>query len=353
MGSPIGRRVYEYRDSGKLRSKGLGSAADVSASEARRLREDFRAERRNGAVVLPMIASPPTAAHQAPTAVAGKPFREACRTYVSQHASEWKDRGAQHWAAITNHCGPLADVPLTVVTRDQIADVLRPMWRGPTTGAGMKLRGFLEHVFAANDIEPNPATWDRLQHVLSHETVATVNHSSLPSAGVPALMAELAACIGPAAEIARALRFCILTATRTQETIDCDWSEIHMNGVAGTDYTGPTWVIPTARMKKGREHAIPLAAEMLALLGTLAKSGRVFATSNTASGAINPTSMLKLLKKLRPDVTCHGFRSSFASWPEAQKGCSTKAIDLCLAHVEGNRTRRAYLRVSFGTNGAP
>jgi integrase len=238
-------------------------------------------------------------------------------------------------------------VPLTAVTRDQIADVLRPMWRGPTTGAGMKLRGFLEHVFAANDIEPNPATWDRLQHVLSRETVATVNHAALPSAEVPALMAELAACIGPAAEVARALRFCILTATRTQETIDCDWSEIQMNGAAGTDYTGPTWLIPATRMKKGREHAIPLAAEMLALLGTPKQSGRVFTTSNTVSGTINPTSMLKLLKKLRSDVTCHGFRSSFASWAEAQKGCSTKAIDLCLAHVEGNRTRRAYLRAEL------
>jgi integrase len=100
-------------------------------------------------------------------------------------------------------------------------------------------------------------------------------------------------------------------------------------------------------MKKGREHAIPLSAEMLALLGEPKASGRVFTTSNTVSGAINPTSMLKLLKKLRADVTCHGFRSSFASWAEAQKGFITKAIDLCLAHVEGNRTRRAYLRAEL------
>ena len=358
-GRGAGSWVYEYRDAGRLRSKGLGSVAEVSVAVARRLREDFRADRRNG--TLPTIASPPTApiptaagghgtasvhgSRQPLAVVTGKPLREACRTYVSQHASEWKDRGAQYWALVTNHGGPLADKLLPAITRDDVAAVLRPIWRGPTTGAGMKLRGFLDHVFAANDIEPNVATWDRLQHVLPRDTVATVSHAALPSADVPMIMAELAACSGPAAEVARALRFCVLTATRTQETIDCNWSEIHIDGVNG--YSGPTWLIPAARMKKGREHAIPLSAEMLALLGEPKASGRVFTTSNTVSGAINPTSMLKLLKKLRADVTCHGFRSSFASWAEAQKGFSTKAIDLCLAHVEGNRTRRAYLRAEL------
>jgi integrase len=280
-----------------------------------------------------MMASPPLAVP------AGKPLGEACRTYVTQHAGEWKERGAGHWANVTNHCGSLADKLLSAITRDDVAAVLRPIWRGPTTGAGMKLRGFLEHVFAANDVEPNPAVWSRLQHVLSRETVATVSHAAVASADVPVFMAELSGDIG------RALRFCVVTATRTQETLDMDWSEVHMTGIHG--YTGPTWLIPAERMKKGREHAIPLSAEMIALLGKPAKSGRVFTTSNTVSGAINPTSMLKLLKKLRPDVTCHGFRSSFASWAEAQKGYSTKAIDLCLAHVEGNRTRRAYLRAEL------
>ena len=145
-----------------------------------------------------------------------------------------------------------------------------------------------------------------------------------------------------------------ITATRTQETVDMDWSEVHMRGVAETDYTGPTWLIPASRMKKGREHAIPLTAEMLALLGTPKQSGRVFVATNTASGAINQGSQLKLLKKLRPpvpasgqgSVTVHGFRSTFASWAETQK-VGTKTIDLCLAHQEKDATRRAYLRAEL------
>ena len=47
-GGGAGSWVYEYRDAGRLRSKGLGSVADVSVAVARRLREDFRTDRRNG-----------------------------------------------------------------------------------------------------------------------------------------------------------------------------------------------------------------------------------------------------------------------------------------------------------------
>jgi integrase len=187
---------------------------------------------------------------------------------------------AQYSAAFAKHCGKLAGLPLTAISRDQVADVLRPFWRRPTAGTGMKVRSLLEHVFAANDIEPNPATWSRLQHILSRETVATNNHEAMAPADVPALMAEQAACEGQAGEVARALRFCILTATRTQETLDMDSSEVHMNGVAGSDYIGPTWLIPGARMKKGREHAVPLTSEMLALIGRPLANGR--ATTATA-----------------------------------------------------------------------
>ena len=233
----------------------------------------------------------------------------------------------RHWANVKNHVGDLLSLPLPMISREQIAAVLTPIWKGPTVGVGFKLRGFLERVFNANDVSPNPATWERLRHLLSD-----VEHRpAMPFGDVPAFMAGLDD--GP---LSAALRFTILSACRTQEVLDMDWSEVE----------GDMWIIPAARMKQGREHAVPLTPEMLAVLGKPQKAGRVFVTSNTASGAINPGSLLKYLKKLRPGVTTHGFRASFASWAEAQR-YSTKTIDLCLAHVEGNRTRRAYLRAEL------
>ena len=131
---------------------------------------------------------------------------------------------------------------------------------------------------------------------------------------------------------------------------------MHLNGIKSTqrngkviEYDGPTWLIPASRTKKSREHGVPLSAQMLALMGAPKASGLVFTTTNTASGAVNVGSLLKLLKKLRPNVeiTTHGFRATFATWAEQQKTYSTKAIDLCLAHQWGTATTRAYHRADL------
>ena len=42
--------VYQYRDGALIRSKGLGSAEDVSPAQARRAREEFAVQRRAGIV---------------------------------------------------------------------------------------------------------------------------------------------------------------------------------------------------------------------------------------------------------------------------------------------------------------
>ena len=70
---------------------------------------------------------------------------------------------------------------------------------------------------------------------------------------------------------ALALEFCILTATRTGETLGTQWTEIDLD-------TG-LWVVPASRMKVGKEHRIPLskrALDILAKLTTARTSGFVF-----------------------------------------------------------------------------
>ena len=62
---------------------------------------------------------------------------------------------------------------------------------------------------------------------------------------MPALMADLMSRDTPAG---RALTFTILTAVRTNETIEAEWSE----------FSGDLWKIPAARMKAGAEHHVPL-----------------------------------------------------------------------------------------------
>src|SRR5262249_44077624 len=144
----------------------------------------------------------------------------------------------------------------------------------------------------------------------------------------PAFMAELREVHGIAAA---ALQFCILTAARTNEVLGALWPEI--------DFTARTWTIPKQRMKRDREHRIPLSDAALNVLGRMAAirhDSRVFPRGAKA--------MLKCLRTLRSDATVHGFRSSFRDWASECSNVPDRVVEAALAHVVGDATEAAYRR---------
>ena len=108
---------------------------------------------------------------------------------------------------------------------------------------------------------PNPAAWaGNLEHTLpAPSKVARVQHHPAMHHGqVPLLMAELTTHEGVGA---RALAFTILTAARSDEALGATWDEINL--------AEKVWTIPAARMKSRREHRVPLAPHVVALLDSL------------------------------------------------------------------------------------
>src|SRR5579872_884364 len=92
--------VHQFRDGNVIRSKGLGSAADVTPAQARREREAFTVARREG-LELPGIRS---------YRPRGDKFAVAADEYLSNHADEWGERHkAGLKALIRMHAGALAD----------------------------------------------------------------------------------------------------------------------------------------------------------------------------------------------------------------------------------------------------
>lgn len=77
----------------------------------------------------------------------------------------------------------------------------------------------------------------------------------MPYAQVPALIQGIA--MNPVLS-ARALTLCVLTATRTTETIEAKWDEL--------DLENRLWIIPKERMKRGIEHRVPLSIQAIAVL---------------------------------------------------------------------------------------
>jgi integrase len=105
--------------------------------------------------------------------------------------------------------------------------------------------------------EANPARWrghsDKL--LPKPQKLARGHHAAMPYAGVPALIANIRR---REATAARALEFCILTATRSSEAMQARWQEIDLDAKVRT--------LPANRMKAGREHRVPLSERAVAIL---------------------------------------------------------------------------------------
>jgi integrase len=212
------------------------------------------------------------------------------------------------------------------ITTEEIADMLRPNWRGPGTNAVSKTRALIEQVL--NTVDNPAASWSRLRtRNLARKAPETKNMASLPYAQVPGLMIELRRSQHPAA---RLLQFLILTGVRLDEAREAQWSEIK----------GDLWTIAAGRMKKRIEHVGPLSPQALAVLGERGE-GPVFGIGATAVWECLKS--FNRVDKHGDQITTHGFRSSMATWAEENRW-APNVIEAALAHRKGDKTKAAYQR---------
>ncbi len=134
---------------------------------------------------------------------------------------------------------------------------------------------------------------------------------------------------------ALALRFLMLTCTRSGELRFATWSEID----------GDIWTIPAERTKQGREHRVPLTKEAIQVL----KLARAEIPKNllfpTTSGApMSDAAMAKFMKANGYSARPHGLRATFRSWAEEQTDAEWEVKEMSLGHSVGNKVERAYQR---------
>ena len=137
---------------------------------------------------------------------------------------------------------------------------------------------------------------------------------------------------------ALALRFTILTCTRTGEAIGARWSEIN--------FAEKLWIIPAERMKMEREHRVPLADAALEILRTVQRlppSDFVF-PANRRRPVSNMIMLMALRRMGRRGLTVHGFRSTFSDWCAERTNFPSELREMALAHAIGNKVEAAYRR---------
>lgn len=341
IGKASGKRwVFLYRWDGRQRELGLGSAANGEVSLARA--RDLAQEARNllNADIDPIEYKKERAqkAREVPN------FGDFADDYIANHKVKWRnERHIAQWEmTLDRYCGVIRGLPITAIDTDAILKVLQPIWtQVPETAS--RLRGRIENILDAAKAKglrsgDNPAAWrGHLKTLLpARQRLTRGHHAALAYEQVPRFVAELHT---RASTAALALEFCILTATRTGEVLNADWREF--------DLERAIWTIPATRMKAGFEHRIPLTSRAIAILNTLNEgriSNHVFPGSFNGKPLSGMAMAMQLRRMNRPNITVHGFRSSFRDWASEQTSYPHETCEHALAHRISDKAEAAYRR---------
>lgn len=138
-----------------------------------------------------------------------------------------------------------------------------------------------------------------------------------------------------------ALLFTLLTWARTSETRLAKWDEFE-----GLDGTEPLWRVPAVRMKMEREHLVPLAPQVVALLSELREgaSGDFVFPGDKLGRPISQNTMIYGCYRMgyRGRQTVHGFRGIASTWANEAECYRPDWVEMALAHSDRDEVRGAY-----------
>ena len=309
---------------------GLGGADIVTLNQARERALEYRRMAKTG--LNPRF----NAQREIPT------FEEISRQVHIDRMPTWKNaKHGQQWLnTLRDYAFPkIGRMPIDSIGQPEVLMCLAPIW----TEKHEMAKRLSQRIKTVLDVAKskgfrsgeNPVTAIKDAQVLPKVKAKPQHHDAMPWRNVPAFYAELNA---RTAIAAKALQFTILTASRTTEVLDMQWPEI--------DFDARLWTVPAIRMKGGKDHRVPLTAEMLAILEPL----RAMASDYVFEGQkrhrpLSNMSMLMLLRRMgRDGFTVHGFRSSFRDWASEAANAPRELAEAALAHQIGSDVERAYAR---------
>ena len=330
--------VFRFKQAGKVTEIGLGATTSRSLKQARELASKMRTavQEGNNPANLAKAKSDPTV----------MTFKECAEGYIETKRSGWRNvKHAQQWEnTLEQYAYPSIGAKLPAdITFADIKAILLPIWATKTETAS-RVRSRLELVLDYAAVHEgvdrrNPARWKgNLDKVLPQpkKVSKVTHHPAAPYSEVPDIMSHLRT---KDSASAYNLRFTILTASRSGESRGALWSEIDMDN--------KVWTIPAERMKAEREHSVPLCDEAIDIL-TIMKTWNIKNTDIVFIGGrdtyISDVAVNKTLHAINPDVSVHGFRSSFRIWGAETTSAPSAVLELALAHANQNKVEAAYQR---------
>lgn len=335
MLTPTGGKVWRmsYRVDKKAQTLTFGPYPLVSLAEARVKRDDAKRALLAGSPVKAV----PT---KVPTSIT---LSAACDAYFQTR----KDLSASYLMnfenALKRHILPvLGDRPVGGLTRADVLDALNKMDAAGLHVYVRKTRMWLGQVFdwcvEQEHCDTNPCALIRPDKAFTRAVVESF--AALELREVPAFMDRLD--LEGEIQSALACRLLALTWTRTAELRGMLWKEI------GRD----VWRIPASRMKRRRDHVVPLSRQALVIIEKMRARAKgseyVFPNDRRLDRPMSENAILYLLGRMGygQKMTGHGWRTVASTWAN-ENGYGKDAIEKQLAHSPDDKVRAVYNRADF------
>lgn len=346
---PNGGRYWRgnYRFGGKQKTLALGTYPNVSLKEARDRWADAKATLADG--IDPSLAKKFKARTEA----------EANELTFKVVALEWHEKqtksgvwkpttAAENLYRLETDIFPVVGgVPIKMVSRTHMKTALKAIEDRGALETCARARAMCERIFdfaEANEYcDHNPAR--PMREVLAQQS-RPGHFAAIEVEELPKLVADIYrnhARMQPKTRIA--LHIMLRTFVRTKELFAMPWSEI--------DWDKAMWIVPEERMKKQRDHMVPLSRQVLALFKELhaltGHSRLAFPNVRRPSEPMSENAILKVLERLgyAGKMTGHGFRTVAMSTLTQELGWNKEIVHLQLSHVKEDKVDAAYNRAQW------
>lgn len=258
-------------------------------------------------------------------------------------ASFRNDKHKDQWVmTLTRYAASLHKIPIADITRDDVVEVLKPIWtKIPETAdrTRQRIAAVIDHAKARGLYTgDNPADWrGGLKELLPARSKLTRGHHAAVSyKDLPDVLARLKQ---SNAVSARVVEFIALTAARSNEARSMTWMEI--------DFAEKLWTIPAERMKAGKAHEVPLTDRALQILKAQeqVRTSELVFEGEREGKPVSDTAMVKVFRTAGAgDATLHGLRSSLRDWAGDETDYPRDVAEAALAHTVKDKTEAAYRR---------
>lgn len=328
---------YRYRFEGKAKMISLGAWPEITVEEARKRLAEVRTTKAMGKDP----SKERQAVKQEEVAQRENTFEAIAREW---HEMKMRNRSKNYTLytlrRLETYVFPyLGNRPIKDIKSLEFLDVLRKIEARETPSVVKLCRQVSGRVFRYA-IVTERAEYDITAGINDalQTSPPTKHHYSLDYHELPEFMADLKKHHNtPSVKLA--LRLVPLVFVRSKELLGATWDEIH--------WEARLWRIPGERMKRRREHIVPLSDQAMHIITCLKEinghTPYLFPSIRKPDKTIAASTLLTALYEMgyHSRATAHGFRRTAAT-ALREMGFKSEYIEMQLAHALKDKTEEAY-----------